>query len=139
MYIGLTLIWAVLNTFALEVIAFIDVISIWWQVKLLTKYCLDFDLLVNRVKWNFTLVVLGCWGYGYCDNASACGTKDAIRVLRVHQVRYESRANWDFKQAVRGRSVVSRQPVLSVWIRRCGASNRRDQRRRQERPHRDPV
>ncbi|KAK1300580.1 hypothetical protein QJS10_CPB13g00696 [Acorus calamus] len=32
MYIGLTLIWAVLNTFALEVIAFIDMISIWWQV-----------------------------------------------------------------------------------------------------------
>ncbi|KAJ6819998.1 amino acid permease [Iris pallida] len=32
MYIGLTLIWAVLNTFALEVIAFIDIISIWWQV-----------------------------------------------------------------------------------------------------------
>lgn len=33
MYIGLTLIWAFLNTFALEVIAFIDIISIWWQVK----------------------------------------------------------------------------------------------------------
>ncbi|EPS63019.1 amino acid transporter, partial [Genlisea aurea] len=32
MYIALTLIWAVLNTFALEVIAFIDIISIWWQV-----------------------------------------------------------------------------------------------------------
>lgn len=32
MYIGLTLIWAVLNTFALEVIAFLDVISMWWQV-----------------------------------------------------------------------------------------------------------
>lgn len=32
MYIGLTIIWAVLNTFALEVIAFIDIISIWWQV-----------------------------------------------------------------------------------------------------------
>nr|TKR79308.1 hypothetical protein D5086_0000273670 [Populus alba] len=32
MYIGLTLIWAVLNTFALEVIAFIDVISIWWVI-----------------------------------------------------------------------------------------------------------
>lgn len=32
MYIGLTLIWAVLNTFALDVIAFIDIISIWWQV-----------------------------------------------------------------------------------------------------------
>jgi hypothetical protein len=30
MYIGLTLIWAVLNTFALEVIALIDVISICW-------------------------------------------------------------------------------------------------------------
>lgn len=32
MYVGLTIIWAILNTFALEVIAFIDVISIWWQV-----------------------------------------------------------------------------------------------------------
>ncbi|KAH9293087.1 hypothetical protein KI387_041705, partial [Taxus chinensis] len=32
MYMGLTVIWAVLNTFALEVIAFIDIISIWWQV-----------------------------------------------------------------------------------------------------------
>lgn len=32
MYIGLTIIWAVLNTFALEVIAFIDIISMWWQV-----------------------------------------------------------------------------------------------------------
>ncbi|KAK9162381.1 hypothetical protein Syun_003283 [Stephania yunnanensis] len=30
-YMGLTVIWAVLNTFALEVIAFIDIISIWWQ------------------------------------------------------------------------------------------------------------
>ncbi|TVU14450.1 hypothetical protein EJB05_37920 [Eragrostis curvula] len=32
MYIGLTLIWAVLNTFALEVIAVLDMISMWWQV-----------------------------------------------------------------------------------------------------------
>ncbi|GER35244.1 amino-acid permease [Striga asiatica] len=32
MYVALTVIWAVLNTFTLEVIAFIDVISIWWQV-----------------------------------------------------------------------------------------------------------
>ncbi|KAL5073505.1 hypothetical protein RYX36_012489 [Vicia faba] len=32
MYIGLTVIWEALNTFALEVIAFIDIISIWWQV-----------------------------------------------------------------------------------------------------------
>ncbi|KAL1301170.1 amino-acid permease BAT1 homolog [Arachis hypogaea] len=32
MYIGLTVIWAALNTFALEVIALIDMISIWWQL-----------------------------------------------------------------------------------------------------------
>ncbi|XP_077231791.1 amino-acid permease BAT1 homolog [Tasmannia lanceolata] len=32
MYMGLTIIWAILNTFALNVIAFIDIISIWWQV-----------------------------------------------------------------------------------------------------------
>ncbi|CAN1234524.1 Amino-acid permease BAT1 homolog [Linum perenne] len=32
MYIGFTLIWAVLNTFALEVIAFFGIISMWWQV-----------------------------------------------------------------------------------------------------------
>ncbi|KAK9691970.1 hypothetical protein RND81_09G232500 [Saponaria officinalis] len=32
MYIGLTLIWAVLNTFALEVIALIDIVSMWWQM-----------------------------------------------------------------------------------------------------------
>ena len=35
MYIGLTVIWATLNTFALEVIALIDIVSIWWQVLLL--------------------------------------------------------------------------------------------------------
>ncbi|KAM0971475.1 hypothetical protein ACFX13_019673 [Malus domestica] len=33
MYIGLTIIWAVLNTFALQVIAFLNIISIWWQVS----------------------------------------------------------------------------------------------------------
>ncbi|KAI0507931.1 hypothetical protein KFK09_014059 [Dendrobium nobile] len=32
MYIGLTVIWAILNTFALQVIAVIDIISIWWQI-----------------------------------------------------------------------------------------------------------
>jgi hypothetical protein len=32
MYLSLIFIWAVLNTFALEVIAFLDVISMWWQV-----------------------------------------------------------------------------------------------------------
>ncbi|KAL2936211.1 Amino-acid permease BAT1-like protein [Bienertia sinuspersici] len=32
MYIVQTLIWAVLNTFALEVIAFIDTVSVWWQM-----------------------------------------------------------------------------------------------------------
>ncbi|XP_059455711.1 amino-acid permease BAT1 homolog [Corylus avellana] len=31
-YICLTLIWAVLNSFALQVVAFLDVISVWWQV-----------------------------------------------------------------------------------------------------------
>ncbi|ERN08756.1 hypothetical protein AMTRI_Chr11g99480 [Amborella trichopoda] len=32
MYMGLTIIWAILNTFALDVIAFLDIISMWWQV-----------------------------------------------------------------------------------------------------------
>ncbi|KAL6296755.1 hypothetical protein ACE6H2_004897 [Prunus campanulata] len=32
MYMGLTIAWAVLNTFALQVIAFLNIISIWWQV-----------------------------------------------------------------------------------------------------------
>ncbi|KAG2665923.1 hypothetical protein I3760_15G030500 [Carya illinoinensis] len=32
MYMTLTLIWAILNSFALQVIAFLDIISIWWQV-----------------------------------------------------------------------------------------------------------
>uniref|UniRef100_A0A6N2MK60 Amino acid permease/ SLC12A domain-containing protein n=1 Tax=Salix viminalis TaxID=40686 RepID=A0A6N2MK60_SALVM len=32
MYMGFTIIWAVLNSFALQVIAFLDIISIWWQV-----------------------------------------------------------------------------------------------------------
>eukprot|EP00246_Nothoceros_aenigmaticus_P017980 TRINITY_DN919_c0_g3_i1.p1 TRINITY_DN919_c0_g3~~TRINITY_DN919_c0_g3_i1.p1 ORF type:complete len:526 (+),score=52.25 TRINITY_DN919_c0_g3_i1:127-1578(+) len=31
-YILLTFIWAVLNTFALDVIALIDIVSIWWQI-----------------------------------------------------------------------------------------------------------
>ncbi|KAJ0981805.1 hypothetical protein J5N97_010060 [Dioscorea zingiberensis] len=35
MYVGLTIIWAILNTFALNVIAFIDIISMWWQEILL--------------------------------------------------------------------------------------------------------
>ncbi|KAL9396090.1 hypothetical protein Peur_010343 [Populus x canadensis] len=32
MYIGFTITWAVLNSFALQVIAFLGIISIWWQV-----------------------------------------------------------------------------------------------------------
>ncbi|KAK9271225.1 hypothetical protein L1049_026815 [Liquidambar formosana] len=32
MYMGLTIIWAILNTFALNVIAYLSIISIWWQV-----------------------------------------------------------------------------------------------------------
>lgn len=36
MYMGFTVIWAVLNSFALQVIAFLDIISMWWQVNLLS-------------------------------------------------------------------------------------------------------
>ncbi|KAF3447036.1 hypothetical protein FNV43_RR12216 [Rhamnella rubrinervis] len=32
MYMSITIIWAVLNTFALRVIAFLNIISMWWQV-----------------------------------------------------------------------------------------------------------
>ncbi|GAB2246331.1 hypothetical protein Droror1_Dr00001824 [Drosera rotundifolia] len=32
MYVGVTVVWAVLNTFTLQVVATLDVISIWWQV-----------------------------------------------------------------------------------------------------------
>ncbi|XP_057858694.2 amino-acid permease BAT1 homolog [Cryptomeria japonica] len=32
MYVGFTIIWAILNTFALDVIACIDTVSIWWQI-----------------------------------------------------------------------------------------------------------
>ncbi|KAJ4951612.1 hypothetical protein NE237_028444 [Protea cynaroides] len=31
MYIGLIVIWAILNIFALKVIAYLDIISVWWQ------------------------------------------------------------------------------------------------------------
>jgi len=50
MYMGLTVIWAILNTFALDVIAFIDTISIWWQVldylheDCHVKFLRDFDV-----------------------------------------------------------------------------------------------
>lgn len=33
MYIGLALVWAVLNTFALRVIAYLGIVSIWWQAR----------------------------------------------------------------------------------------------------------
>ncbi|KAB1220995.1 hypothetical protein CJ030_MR3G007489 [Morella rubra] len=32
MYISLTIVWALLNSFALRVIAFLNIISVWWQV-----------------------------------------------------------------------------------------------------------
>ncbi|KAH7524558.1 hypothetical protein FEM48_Zijuj06G0132100 [Ziziphus jujuba var. spinosa] len=35
-YMCLTIIWAILNTFALQVIAFLNVISIWWQVWIIS-------------------------------------------------------------------------------------------------------
>lgn len=45
MYIGLTVIWAALNTFALEVIALIDIISIWWQVLLLPSITFAYSVI----------------------------------------------------------------------------------------------
>ncbi|XP_042985695.1 uncharacterized protein LOC122314275 isoform X2 [Carya illinoinensis] len=48
MYIGLTIIWAFLNTFALEVIAFIDIISIWSQDDVLKEVKQKID--VGSVK-----------------------------------------------------------------------------------------
>lgn len=48
-YIGLTVIWEALNTFALEVIAFIDIISIWWQVLLFPCISITAIRLLNIV------------------------------------------------------------------------------------------
>lgn len=39
MYIGLTVTWEKLNTYSLDVIAFIDTVSVWWQV-LITFICI---------------------------------------------------------------------------------------------------
>ncbi|XP_042985696.1 uncharacterized protein LOC122314275 isoform X3 [Carya illinoinensis] len=49
MYIGLTIIWAFLNTFALEVIAFIDIISIWSQEHL--PYLQHIATLCSEKEW----------------------------------------------------------------------------------------
>ncbi|XP_024522017.1 amino-acid permease BAT1 homolog isoform X1 [Selaginella moellendorffii] len=47
MYVGFTLVWAVLNTFALNVIALIDIVSMWWQVRdlLVLELCPSCSLL----------------------------------------------------------------------------------------------
>ncbi|KAG4918101.1 hypothetical protein JHK84_055408 [Glycine max] len=58
MYIGLTITWEALNTFALEVIDLIDIVSIWWQGELNRVRS-----LVNRIE--VKLGVLG--GYGNSD------------------------------------------------------------------------
>uniref|UniRef100_J3LY19 Amino acid permease/ SLC12A domain-containing protein n=1 Tax=Oryza brachyantha TaxID=4533 RepID=J3LY19_ORYBR len=50
MYIGLTFIWAVLNTFALEVIAFLDLISMWWQVIGGTVIVILLPLVANTTQ-----------------------------------------------------------------------------------------
>ncbi|KAJ6929223.1 hypothetical protein NC652_013182 [Populus alba x Populus x berolinensis] len=71
MYIGLTLIWAVLNTFALEVIASIDVISICH------------------------------WRTGYCYNASSGGTDDKICFMCAHTFRNGTRVDRNIKQTLR--------------------------------------
>ena len=99
MYVGLTIIWAVLNTFALQVVAFLSIISIWWQV------CMHFNLFVS---WNSLFYFIRYTAYGSensllsmqfsssdakyadpwwpgCDyNASTGGAADTISLLRVH-------------------------------------------------------
>lgn len=55
MYIGLTVIWAVLNTFALEVIALIDIVSIWWQVLLL-RPCIHFKSCIRWPKLAYSVI-----------------------------------------------------------------------------------
>jgi hypothetical protein len=60
-YIGLCLIWAVLNSFALNLIALIDIVSMYWQVRLRSLKnvaisalaCLDPDLVFCGVLVNF--------------------------------------------------------------------------------------
>ena len=42
-YVFFILVWAVLNSFALKVIAYLNIISIWWQVQ---DSCLTIKLLV---------------------------------------------------------------------------------------------
>lgn len=53
MYIALTIIWAILNTFALQVIAFIDIISIWWQVCFRTEPLSSLNLVIIIILIKF--------------------------------------------------------------------------------------
>ncbi|KAK7846104.1 amino-acid permease bat1 [Quercus suber] len=63
MYIALTLIWAFLNTFALEVIAFIDIISIWWQDFLSNYLCILKKIFFPAVSITAKLGIILTFGY----------------------------------------------------------------------------
>lgn len=43
-YMSLAIIWAILNSFSLQVIAFLDIISFWWQVYIANAYIRPFKL-----------------------------------------------------------------------------------------------
>ncbi|KAJ1271070.1 hypothetical protein BS78_06G100700 [Paspalum vaginatum] len=112
MYIGLTLIWAVLNTFALEVIAFLDVISMWWQVIGGTVIVVMLPLVAKTTQPA---------SYVFTHFEKAPG------------------GDRDQQQRLRRRAVLPGEPVLPVRVRRGGAPDGGDQGRRQERPHRHPL
>ncbi|KAG4909520.1 hypothetical protein JHK87_055636 [Glycine soja] len=75
MYIGLTVTWEALNTFALEVIDLIDIVSIWWQGELNRVRS-----LVNRIE--VKLGVLG--GYGNSDMMVDHGIGNGVGAKRAH-------------------------------------------------------
>jgi hypothetical protein len=62
-YIALCFIWAVLNTFALNVIAVIDMVSIYWQVsiQLLTlSFSFFYRFLLNTISYAFRIYDTSC-------------------------------------------------------------------------------
>ncbi|KAK7861228.1 amino-acid permease bat1 [Quercus suber] len=48
-YMGLIIMWAILNTFALNLIALLDLISIWWQVVVFYYVLLQFGIATQEV------------------------------------------------------------------------------------------
>ena len=145
MYIGLTLIWAVLNTFALEVIAFLDVISMWWQVPAVPSHSaatatfgepFAHGLVANL---RCCLMLAGDWWHRHRGDAPAGGQDHAAGVVRVHPFPDGAGGDRDQQQRLRRRPVLPGEPVLPVWVRRGGAPDGGDQGRRQEWSHRHPL